>query len=335
MHTGRNQAQERTLEVIRAGKRFVISGHMRPDGDCIGAEAALKRGLEALGKEVWIVNPDPPEPQFDYLTSECKYGTYRPGADLPAHDVFILLDASELSRCGALGEKVAASDSKKLVIDHHIHVGDEWWDEAFVDVTASASGLLVYRVLNALEVKLDRVMALGVFTSIVTDTGWFKYSNTDAETMITAGELIAAGVEPSLVYGAIYQRESSSLPTSIGRVLQTLEYYYDGKLAVVKVEPAKKGETALTDGDLVLDILRSVKTVEVVLLLRTTEDGKCKLSARSKDEYDVNRLAREFGGGGHRKASGATIDGSLDEVATKLIEAAKAGFVDDGVTHGA
>jgi len=330
-----NQAQEQTLDAIRAGKRFVIAGHMRPDGDCIGAQAALKRGLESLGKEVWILNPDPPEPQFDYLTSECKYGTYRPGADLPAHDVFILLDASVLSRCGELGEKVAAAPSKKLVIDHHIHVGDEWWDEAYVDVTASASGLLVYRVLKALDVKIDRVMALGVFTSIVTDTGWFKYSNTDAETMTIAGELIASGVEPAVLYGAIYQRESSALPRSIGRVLETLEYYCDNRLAVVKVQPPKTGETALTDGDLVLDILRSVDVVEVVLLVRTTTDGKCKLSARSKSDYDVNRLAREFGGGGHRKASGATIEGTLDEVASRLVLAATAGFTEEGATHTA
>ncbi len=308
---------------------------MRPDGDCIGAQAALQRGLESLGKEVWILNPDPPEAQFDYLTTECKYGTYRVGADLPAHDVFVLLDASELSRCGALGEKVAAAPSKKLVIDHHIHAGEDWWSEAFVDVTASSTGLLVYRVLKALEVKIDRVMALGVFTSMVTDTGWFKYSNTDAETMSAAGELIAAGVEPAVLYSKIYQRESSRLPKSIGRVLDTLEYHADNRLAVVKVLPPNKGEEALTDGDLVLDILRSVDSVEVVLLIRTTEDGKCKLSARSKNDYDVNRLAREFGGGGHKKASGATIEGSLDDVSKKLVECAMEGFAREGLAGGA
>ncbi len=325
MHPIRNEAQERALDVIRTGKRFVISGHMRPDGDCIGAQAALQRGLESLGKEVWILNPDPPEAQFDYLTTECKYGTYS-GSDLPAHDVFILLDAAELSRCGALGEKVQTAPSKKLVIDHHIHEGEDWWDEAFVDVTASATGLLVLRVLKGLDVKLDRVMALGVFTSMVTDTGWFKYSNTDAETLSAAAEMIACGVDPSVMYRAIYQRQSSGLPKSIGRVLETLEYHCEGRLAVVKVPPPAKGEESLSDGDLVLDILRSVKSVEVVLLLRLADKDKCKLSARSKGEYDVNRLARGFGGGGHKKAAGATIEGKLEDVTQRVVQAAIEGF---------
>ena len=321
------EAQTRALELLRSAQRFVLSGHMRPDGDCIGAQAALQRGLESLGKDVWIVNPDPPEPQFDYLTRECTYRTYQ-GGDLPAHDVFVLIDASELSRCGALGEKAAEAGSKKLVVDHHIHVGEEWWNEAFVDVTASASGLLVYRILMALGVELDRTMALGVFTSMVTDTGWFKYSNTDAETLAVASALLEAGVDPSLVYRDIYQRESSKLPRGIARVLDTLEYHCDNRLAVVQVLPPKEGEEPLADSDLVLDILRSVAAVEVVLLLRRTDATHCKLSARSKGDYDVNRLARQFGGGGHRKASGATIEGSLSEATRKVVEAAVAGFED-------
>ncbi|MEM7519227.1 MAG: DHH family phosphoesterase, partial [Planctomycetota bacterium] len=149
-HNTPTDAQQRAVDCIRQAERIILSGHVRPDGDCIGAEAALALGLEKLGKEVWILNPDPPEPQFDYLTERSTYRSYRAGADLPAHDLSILLDASELSRCGDLGEKLRAAPSKKLVIDHHVHSGDDWWDEAFVDVTASATGLLVRRVLRAL-----------------------------------------------------------------------------------------------------------------------------------------------------------------------------------------
>ena len=313
--------QARALDLVRSGKRFVLSGHERPDGDCIGAQAALARGLEAMGKEVFILNPDPPEPQFDYLSSVCKYGTYK-GGDVPAHDVHVLLDASELSRCGALGEKIRAASSKKLVVDHHIHVGDDWWDEAFVDTSASATGLLVYRMMRALEVELDETMALGVFTSMVTDTGWFKYSNTDAETLGVASELVTAGVDPSTVFQKIYQRESSGLPQSVGRVLRTVEYHGDKRLAIARVEKPGPGEEALTDSDLVLDILRSVDTIEVVLVVRATDEGKCKLSARAKGDFDVSALARQFGGGGHKKAAGATMPYGLDESCERLVAAA-------------
>ncbi len=314
-------AQERAVESIARGRRFVLSGHMRPDGDCIGAQAALALGLESLGKEVWILNPDPPEPQFDYLTRRCTYRSWK-GGDLPAHDVSILLDAAELERCGELGEALRAAKSRKLVIDHHVHEGAEWWDEAFVDVTASATGLLVWRVLGALGVEPNRGIAEGVFTSIVTDTGWFKYSNSDAETLAVAAELVAFGVEPHTLYSAIFQRHGSQHPAGVARALSSLEYFGDGRLAVVTIPPPGPGEVDLHDGDVVLDLLRSVERVEVVLLLRTTKDGKSKLSARSKTEFDVNRLAGRFGGGGHVRAAGATLAMSLADAKAALVASA-------------
>lgn len=318
-------AQEAALALLREGQRFVLSGHMRPDGDCLGAQAALADVLRKLGKEVWIVNPDPIEPRFDYLAGENDYRVHR-GADLPRHDVSVLLDCSVLERCGDLGEALRAHPSRKLVVDHHIHEGEAWWDAAFVDVSASATGLLCWRIAAALGVELGTVGAAGVFTSIVTDTGWFKYSNTDAETLRVAGELVARGVDPDALYRAIYQRKRRSHPLETGSVLTTSEYFADDRLVVVCL-PREEGKAApALEGDDILDILRSVESVEVVLSLRELATGEVKLSARSKTDYDVNALAREFGGGGHKKASGATIDGTLEEVKARLVEAAVRGF---------
>lgn len=300
----------------------MLTGHMRPDGDCIGAQAALSRVLRAAGKEVFIWNPDPPEAQFDYLAREVDYRAWKAGDVLPAHDVAVLLDCAELSRCGALAPLLAAADSAKLVIDHHVHVGEEWWDAAYVDVTASATGLLVYRIARALGVELDKTAAEGVFTSIVTDTGWFKYSNTDAETLRVAGELLETGMDASLVYQAIYQRKSRQHPLEIGGILAGTEYFADGRLAVIRSQHG-----ASVDGDDALDILRAVGRVEVVLFIRAQDSESCKLSARSKsDLYDVSALAREFGGGGHRRAAGATIEGDLESVTKRVVAAGEALF---------
>lgn len=304
--------RERALSLLAEGERFLLTGHVRPDGDCIGAQAALCRLLETLGKTVYIVNPDPVQAQFDYLTRELTYRSYT-GGDLPAHDVVCLLDFSELHRTGSLAAPIEAADSKKVVIDHHLFHGEPWWDAAYVDCTASATGLLVHRIAGELGVKLDRVGALGVYTSIVTDTGWFKYSNTDAETLRVAGEMVEAGVDPHVVYGAIYQRNSRQQPHGVSRALSRLEYFADGRLAVVDLPQPQAGESDLADGDEVLDILRAVGRVEVVVFLRELKEGGCKLSARSKGEFDVNRLARTFGGGGHSKASGASFETSLAE----------------------
>lgn len=315
----------RALALLDASQRFLLCGHMRPDGDCIGAQAALARILESKGKDVWIVNPDPPEGRFEYLSRDVRYRAYS-GGDLPAHDVAVLLDFSELSRTGAMEEPLRRASSKKLVVDHHIHHGGTWWDECFVDVRASATGLLVRRIARALDIPIDPIAARGIFTSLVTDTGWFKYSNTDAETLRVASEMIEAGAVPSEMFDAIYQQRSHHHPAYVGRLLSRLEYFAENRLAVVDQPLADAVDPNLVDSDEVLDILRSVRSVEVVLFLRELKEGGVKLSARSKRDYDVNALARGFGGGGHKKASGATIAGSLKDVRAVVIAAALAAF---------
>lgn len=313
--------QERALALLRAGRRFLLVGHVRPDGDCLGSQAALARGLQSLGKQVAILNADAPEPSFDALTRELPYGVYAGGA-LPEHDVVALLDFNELGRTGPMSAALARASSKKLVIDHHPYAGWPWWDACFVDVTASATGLLVWRILKALGAPPDALVAHGVFTSLVTDTGWFRYSNTDAETLALASELVALGAQPSAIYAQLFQRRPASEPHALAAVLARLEYFADGRLAVVQQPLGNDGAPALDDGDPLLDLLRAVASVEVVLYVREVEPGSCKLSARSKTAFDVNQLARRFGGGGHVKAAGATIAGPLPEVRARLVAAA-------------
>ncbi len=314
-------AQERALDLLLKSRRVLLTGHVRPDGDCIGAEAALNSMLGALGQEVHILNADPAPDRFDFLTCQCAFGSYA-GGELPPHDLVVMLDGSELSRTGPLEPALRAADSARMIIDHHPHSGEEWWDEAYVDSTASATGLLVLRMARSLGVELDRVAALGVFTSIVTDTGWFKHSNTDAETLAAAAELIRSGVDPSELFGAVYQRNHPHHPLAIGRALSGVEYHADHRLAVASQPRVGRGEPELADSNEVLDILRSVGAVEVALLIRELEEGGCKISARSKGSFDVCALARRFGGGGHVKAAGATIPGGLDEVRARVVGAA-------------
>jgi phosphoesterase RecJ-like protein len=319
------RAERQALDLLLACRKPILAGHVRPDGDCIGAQAALYRVLTALGKEAYILNPDPPEPQFDYLSNVLDYDHWK-GGELPEHDLVVLLDCAELSRCGALGEAFGRSPAKKVVIDHHIHQEGEWWDASYRDLSCAATGLLVRRIARDLKVELDEVAAHGVFTSIVTDTGWFKYSNTDAETLQAASELVSRGVDPSRIYNAIYQRHSAEQPALLGRALQLAEYHADGRLAFVGLPVEASGKAMALDGDDLLDILRAVGRVEIVLLLRELPDGTCKLSARSKTDYDVQQLARRFGGGGHAKAAGATFRDKLAVSRERLLAAALEGF---------
>lgn len=324
-----DREQAEALALLAGAQRFVLVGHAKPDGDVVGAQAALFRVLKALGKDAWVINPDPIEGRFDYLSRDVHFGVYS-GGELPPHDVSVLLDFSEISRTGPMEPALSRANSKKMVVDHHLHHGTPWWDARFVDVGAAATGLLVARIARALGVALDATAARGVFTSLVTDTGWFKYSNTDAETFRVASELIGMGVVPNDLYAAIYQSRSHQHPAYVGRLLSSLEYHADNRLAVVQQSRAQAADPNLVDSDEVLDILRSVRSVEVVLFLRELEGGGVKISARSKTDFDVNALMRRFGGGGHRKASGATVPGALDEVRMKVVDAALLDFASRG-----
>jgi len=284
---------------------------------------SLARVLQHMGKRAVVMNPDEPSPVFERILAGLEVETFA-GSQVPEHDVLVLLDINELSRCGWMERPLREAPSQKLVVDHHQPAdknGSAWWDAAFLDVGASATGLLVARIAYALDVPLDPLAAEAVFTSLVTDTGWFKYSNTDAETMTLVARLVDAGVRPDVVYERLYQRASRDLPSAIAGVLAGLEYECDGRVAVIEHASESRGGAPLQDVDPVLDIARTVDGVDVVLYLRDLEDGRCKLSARSKTDFDVCALARRFGGGGHAKAAGATIEGTLSEVRSRLVDA--------------
>jgi phosphoesterase RecJ-like protein len=134
--------------------------------------------------------------------------------------------------------------------------------------------------------------------------------------------MVERGVEPDRLYSKIYQRNPPELPHEMAALLARLEYYSDGRLAVLAADP--EGGPFDGNSDLLLDVLRSVDGIEVVLFLRVAGDGRIKLSARSKGDFDVNALAREFGGGGHVKASGATLEGPMEQARGRLVEAALA-----------
>lgn len=313
--------QTEALELLRGARRVLLTGHERPDGDCLGAQVALSRVVRALGGEARVLNPDPHEPQYDYLAEHCDLAAWD-GEPLPDNDLCVLLDCGELERTGPLAPLLAAADSPKLVIDHHVPSGREWWDAAYVDATCAATGLLVRRIAAELDVELDAAGAAGVFTSIVTDTGWFRHGNTDAETLRVAGELVERGVRPNELYRAIFQRRSRDHPRDVAQALSAVEYHAGDRLAVADVRDPGDGRVEAMDTADVLDLLRAVQAVEVALLLREVEPGVVKLSARSKTDYDVCALARRFGGGGHVRAAGGRVHGAPEDVKARVVAAA-------------
>lgn len=301
------------LELLQTRQRFLLTGHENPDGDCVGAEVALYHLLRALGKEVVVCNPDPLNKAFRFLQRHTPFQHWHAAAALPEFDAAILLDCCQLSRLGGLAAPLRAAGRTIAVIDHH--VGSERGDgqPSYVDATAAATGALVRRLYAALGQDLTLPAAEGVFLSLVADTGWFRYSNTDAEVFRMAAEMVAAGVDGSFVYDQLYRQNHPDSAGLLAAALMRHELRCNGRLALASLDRdlMQRATAADFETDAVLDPLRSLLGVEVVALLKERGDGQVRLSLRARGDVDVQRIAATFGGGGHKKAAGASLGMSL------------------------
>jgi phosphoesterase RecJ-like protein len=297
------------IDLIGAKQSFLLSGHERPDGDCLGAETALYHLLAALGKDARILNPDPLSATFEFLSRHTPFHSYARGQELPSFDVAVLLDCANLSRLDALGERIRQSGTMVAVIDHH--VGSEHGDGAvcLVDRHAPSTGALVYRLFLRLAVPIPQPAAEGIFLSIVSDTGWFRYSNTDERALSIAAEMVRLGVEPSKLYDRINRQHHIDSVRLMQEVLGTHRFEFGGKYAYACIDRVAMAEANRIDfdTDAVLEPLRSVAGIEVVALFKERFDGAVKLSLRASGDIDVAAIAASCGGGGHVKAAGATL----------------------------
>ena len=323
-------------DLLRSKDGFLLTGHENPDGDCLGAQAALFHLLRALGKQVHIVNPDPVGKSFDFLARHTPFGDVRSEPKLPPFEVAILLDCSQLSRVGLLGQRLQQSGKTIAVIDHH--VGSDRGDGTvcYVDPTAAATGALVRRLHRELGVPLSAAAAEGVFLSLVADTGWFRYSNADAEVFAMASELVASGVDGSRIYDSLYRRNHPDSATLLAESLQRHRLRLGGRLAIASLDKQLMERAARIDfdTDAILDPLRSLEGIEVVALLKERFDGTVKVSLRSRADVDVQAIVAQFGGGGHKKAAGATLKIGLAAAEVAIEQAVQQALLHTAAQNG-
>lgn len=315
---------EQVRQLIDEKHRFLISGHVSPDGDCIGTQCALFHLLRDMGKDVTILNADAPEAVLDFLEAHTPFGVFRAGDELPEHDVHILTDCSTLARTGSVGAAARELEGvTRVVVDHHVGSDQGDGDLLLWDVTAPSAGSVVHGFYRELGAPISKAAAEGIFVSIVADTGWFRYSNTSREAFGIACELIDAGLEPHRIYDAIHRRNPASSVSLLADGLARAKFEADGKIAVLALdaEYCAKVRQEKFNTDALLDPLRSVDGVDVVALLKVIPDGKVKISLRANERAEVDGIARGFGGGGHKKAAGAALEGPLGAARERLVTA--------------
>jgi len=308
----------RLLDILSAptGSALML-GHVHPDADVLGTLFALGLSLEESG---WTVTYAGPHPVPDVLS-------FLPGADrwhawsvAPRQfDVIVMTDCPNPNRSEGLLEATRGPSSQVLNIDHHPD-NRRYGTENWIDPTAAATGEMVFDLINALGRPVTADIALNLFTAVHTDTGSFRYSNTTPRTFRIAAELAAAGADPSLVSDRLYQRRAPDALTTLGRVLSRVQLTADGRVAWLTVPRGLCSDAFLAAEDLVT-YPRSIEGVEVAVLLREEADGVIKASLRGKGQVPVNRIAHQFGGGGHENAAGCTLRGPLEEATTTLLGA--------------
>ncbi len=318
---------ERFAAELKPGQRIALSTHLNSDGDGCGSEAALARLLAQMGMVVHIVNPTPwPEMFTSLLGDDVRDRSADGPAALENIDHLIVLDISDIKRLGSLAGAVRALKTPPMVIDHHMPGEEPPGPIRVTDVAACATGELVYDFAATLGLEVTPAIATALYTAILTDTGGFRFSNTSPRCHAIAARLLAAGVDPEEMYRRIYASVPRGRLKLLRDALDSLETDDAKGLAWVTIAAGalEKYDVSSEDLDGIAEYPRSVKGVRLAILFRDLGHSRVKISFRSVRGVDTNALAKQFGGGGHARASGALVSGTLDEVRDKVLAAARA-----------
>lgn len=305
-------------EEVREAKTIGISGHVRPDGDCVGSVMGLYLYLKKLCKDARIqVMIEEPADIFHCIRGVSEISSdFQPVTE--QFDVFIALDC-EKSRLGE-AEKFFDSAKKTVNIDHHISNAAGCGDVNYVVPTASSASELVYQVMED-KSAIDEEIAKALYIGIIHDTGVFQYSNTSPQTLEIAAKLISYGFDfPKLIDSTFYEKTFVQ-NRIMGQVLTESRLYLDGKciVGVADIAMMEKYRANTKDLDGIVSQLRNTKGVECALFLYEMKEKEYKASLRASGDVDMAKVASCFGGGGHVKAAGVTMQGDVQEIIEKLI----------------
>jgi bifunctional oligoribonuclease and PAP phosphatase NrnA len=312
------------IEILKRENDFVVFSHEFPDGDGIGSQLAMFHLLDKLGKKVTLVNRDKVPEQLLFMPGSDRL--VREHVDVTGSEVVVMIDVPVPERCGFEDGKEYISNARHSInIDHHISC-IEYAEHNWIDPDASSVGEMLFQLFDRGGFNICRDAAICLYTSMITDTGNFRYSNTTAETLRVAGELIKLGADPAAISGEIYSNLPHSRYRLLALALDTLTLINNGTIATIKVtrEMMEKTGASPNDTDGIVNYTSTIKGVRIGVFLRETDDGKVKASLRSKtSKYNVNLIAGKFGGGGHPTASGCTIQAPLEKAEEMIINEAQ------------
>ncbi len=321
----RARAARDVAAALTGAQHVVLTTHVNADGDGVGSEIGLWHLLRARGVSVTIANPTRIPERFHFLIPE--------GADASAHavheieraDMVASLDIGDISRLGNLATVINARQPPLVCIDHHVGPIKLPAGPCLIAPDATATAELVFDLANVAGWPLTPEVAQALYVGLLTDTGGFRFSNTTARALRVAAALLEKGVDPESIYASVYASAPEGRVRLLAEVLQTLVVEPDVGLAWVSVpaDALRRHEATADDLDGIVEFPRSIAGVKLALLFRHIGSGRIKVSFRSMGEVDVAVLAHQFGGGGHHRAAGASLPGTMAEVEDKVLSAAR------------
>jgi phosphoesterase RecJ-like protein len=315
-------------DLIETHDRFLVTTHVRPDGDALGSEIGMLGLLRQKGKDVRVVNASRTPPRYDFLDPTGNvfehFGTAVTPADLADREVAVILDLSAWSQLGDMAGVIREFRGPRLVIDHHVSQ-DDLGATFLKDTSAEATGTLIVRAIRALGGTFTREVATGLLTAIAMDTGWFHHPNTQPSTLRTVADLVEAGASIDEIYRLLFERNSLGRLRLMGETLSGLTTDFHDRIAYATVtrDALERSGAIPQDTEDLVDFTVSLKGVEVGLLFLEQSRGGIKLSIRSRQGLDCSRLAARFGGGGHRAAAGATLPDPLADSVARVVNAVR------------
>ena len=306
---------------IRKRKRFVLSSHVRPDGDAIGSQVAMALALRAMGKEARMVDRDAaPAPLHVFpAVTDIEVATR---IDDPGDAVIVM-------ECGDLGRTGVAGFERGFVINIDHHIGNTNYGALnWFDGSAAACGEMVFDlIVNELRVPLSVDIATHIYIAILTDTGSFHYSSISPRTFDICRQCMEAGIDPPAIARAVFDSNNLGRLKLFGAVLSKMQLDPSGRVATICVDRKLATDCGGTyeDTEGIVNLPLTVKEIEATVFFKEAGDNDWRISMRSKGEVDVNAIAQQYGGGGHKNASGCSARGSFEELKplfeTKLLQA--------------
>jgi phosphoesterase RecJ-like protein len=308
-------------KLLEKNNSFLITSHKNIDGDAIGSELALYFILKKLNKKPIILNQDRLPRIYNFLPDSDKVHCLEDNyINIKNIDVGIIVDCSNFERIEET-YKIFKNIKNIINIDHH-NSNENYGDLNYIDSSASSVGEIIYDLIKFINLDLlDEKISTCLYTAIITDTGSFRYSNVSSKTFSVVSDLASQGIKPNLIADNIYNRNTYSGLKLLGKALLTLEVDESNYVSWLTITRDMLNNTEANDEEVegIIDMARTLENTEVSILFRETKDNKIKVSFRSKGDFNVNKFAGKFNGGGHPNSSGCVCSGKIAEVKEKIL----------------